>query len=101
MTIDQLLWTFEQISFIPHTTVKNYDKSTPIFLYNESDKSINFDINQFDTLFNLNDSISKNYLNYKTIIEFVLPDENKKIYSRKKYQLYKSNGFDVTHEKIS
>ena len=30
--LNNLLWTFEQISFIPHCTTKNYDKNSPILL---------------------------------------------------------------------
>lgn len=92
--IDNYLWSFDRVSFIPHIVIKPTDK----FNYNGIKVIIgnynNFPIKS-DILFNLsNDTI----INDSSIIEFV-NEENKDL-SRKKYKYYIENKYIVKHQKI-
>ena len=37
--INKLLWTFEQLTFIPHSTNLEYDYTTPVLLYKNDYKN--------------------------------------------------------------
>ena len=98
--LDGLLWTFEQISFIPHSTHNDFDESSPILLCNKNELPDSFDLSSFNVLFNLDEKIPNDYQNYEKIVEFVLPQENYKIKSRERYLFYKKNNYTVKHEAI-
>ena len=98
--LDGLLWTFEQISFIPHSTYDNFDESTPVFLCNKNILPNSFDLSSFNVLINLDEDIPNDYKNYEKIVEFVLPQEQHKAKLREHYSFYKANGFITRHETI-
>ncbi|MEC9206013.1 MAG: DNA polymerase III subunit chi [Pseudomonadota bacterium] len=98
--LNDLLWTFEQISFIPHSTYENFNELTPVFLCNKDSLPSTFNLSFFDTLFNLGQEIPSDYQNYEKIVEFVLPKEDSKIKSREHYLFYKKNNFSINHETI-
>tara|TARA_B100001123_G_C15326292_1_gene1029647 strand:+ start:2366 stop:2812 length:447 start_codon:yes stop_codon:yes gene_type:complete len=98
--IDNELWKFEQISFIPHTTYKKLDSTAPIIICKKNQIPENLVNSEFEILINLSDDFPKDYERYKIIIEFVLPDENMKKKSRDHYIMYKKNNFETIHEKI-
>ncbi|MEC7833160.1 MAG: DNA polymerase III subunit chi [Pseudomonadota bacterium] len=98
--LDSLLWTFEQISFIPHSTDENIDMPAPVVICNKNSLSETFDSSSFKVLFNLSHKIQKDWEDFEKIVEFVLPKENQKTISREHYLFYKNNNFIVKHETI-
>ncbi len=98
--LNNLLWTFEQVSFIPHSTYEGFDLLAPVFLCNKNSLPNSFDLSSYNVLFNLDEEIPNDYQNYEKIIEFVLPQENCKAKSREHYLFYKKNDFNINHETI-
>ena len=97
--LNDLLWTFEQISFIPHSFESEYE-STPIVLCMIDNLQSILDKYKFDVLFNL----SRNKINLDTVaryfIEIVTSVEKQKLNARDKYAYYKKNQIEVSYEKV-
>ena len=97
--LNDLLWTFEQISFIPHSFESEYE-STPIVLCMIDNLQSILDKHKFDVLFNL----SRNKINLDTVaryfIEIVTSVEEQKLNARDKYTYYKENQIKVSYEKV-
>ena len=98
-TLNDLLWTFEQISFLPHSFESEYE-STPIVLCMIDNLQSILDKYKFDVLFNL----SRNKINLDTVaryfIEIVTSVEKQKSNARDKYTYYKENQIKVSYEKV-
>ena len=98
-TLNDLLWTFEQISFIPHSFESEYESSPVVLCMIDNLQSI-LDKYKFDVLFNL----SRNKINLDTVaryfIEIVTSVEKQKLNARDKYAYYKENKIKVTYEKV-
>ena len=97
--LNDLLWTFEQISFIPHSFESEYE-STPVVLCMIDNLQSILDKYKFDVLFNL----SRNKINLDTVaryfIEIVTSVEKQKLNARDKYTYYKKNQIEVSYEKV-
>ena len=82
-TLNDLLWTFEQISFLPHSFESEYE-STPIVLCMIDNLQSILNKYKFDVLFNL----SRNKINLDTVaryfIEIVTSVEKQKLNAREK-----------------
>ncbi len=98
--LNNLLWTFEQISFIPHCTTKNYDKNSPILLSGKDSFPEKVNLKQYDVWLNLDDEMEENYTDFEIIIEIVSQNEEERMLSRKRYLNYQNNNFEVKHEKL-
>ena len=98
-TLNDLLWTFEQISFLPHSFESEYE-STPIVLCMIDNLQSILDKYKFDVLFNL----SRNKINLDAVaryfIEIVTSVEKQKLNARDKYAYYKENQIKVSYEKV-
>ncbi len=98
-TLNDLLWTFEQISFLPHSFESEYE-STPIVLCMIDNLQSILNKYKFDVLFNL----SRNKINLDTVaryfIEIVTSVEKQKLNARDKYAYYKENQIKVSYEKV-
>ena len=98
--LNNLLWTFEQISFIPHCTTKNYDKDSPILLSGRDSFPKTINLKEYDVWLNLDDEVEENYTDFEIILEIVSQNEEQRILSRKRYLNYQKNNFEVKHEKL-
>jgi len=98
--LNNLLWTFEQISFIPHCTTKNYDKNSPILLSGKDSFPKTINLEEYDVWLNLDDDMEENYTDFEIILEVVSQNEEERILSRKKYLNYQKNNFEVKHERL-
>ena len=98
--LNNLLWTFEQISFIPHCTTKNYDKNSPILLSGKDSFPKTINLKEYDVWLNLDDEMEENYTDFEIILEIVSQNEEERMLSRKRYLNYQNNNFEVKHEKL-
>lgn len=96
--INNLLWTFEQLTFIPHSTNIEYDITTPVLLYKPKHKNDSITKNDYNVILNIDIELDSSDKDHEIIIEVVDHDENKKTKSREKYIYYKKNNLDVRHE---
>jgi DNA polymerase-3 subunit chi len=96
-TLDELLWTYRDDSFLPHNLVgEGPEPSPPI--------QIGFELkpqSQRDILINLSHVVPEFYNQFTRVIEVVSRDEAIQVISREHYRTYRSNGFDITTHNIN
>lgn len=86
--LDDLLWIFHDVSFLPHVI---YSENSNI---NEFPILIGVNTSQIpktDILINLSPEMLKSINGFSEILEIVPNDENFKVKAREKYKSYKSN----------
>ena len=98
--LNKLLWTFEQLSFIPHSTSKDYDSFTPVLLTETGYKNDSIIKKDYNIFINLDDEVKTDYYNYEIVIELVSGNEHQKNLAREKYLYYKKNKLNVVHENL-
>ena len=98
--LNKLLWTFEQLSFIPHSTSKDYDSFTPVLLTETGYKNDSIIKKDYNIFINLDDEVKTDYHNYEIVIELVSGNEHQKNLAREKYLYYKNNRLNVKHENL-
>lgn len=97
--IDELLWTFRDISFIPHTYLGVSSIIDPQLLVTiATDKPDQIDA---DILFNLSHKVPTYFLEFSRIIEVVSEKKENKNQSRQKYKFYKTENCLITTHDIS
>ena len=95
--LDDLLWTFRDISFIPHQIGEpNNTLPTSVTIGVEKPKQQPTDI-----LFNLTEKTPDFFPEFTRVIEVVSEDKNHKSQARKKYKFYKEQNCQLTTHNIS
>lgn len=97
--IDELLWTFRDVSFIPHSYLG--DNSVI-----DSQQSVNISIDKpcefvADILFNLGHTVPTYFHEFPRIIEIVSEEKKNKNQSRQKYKFYRTKNCQLTTHTIS
>lgn len=94
--MDDLLWTFRDISFVPHEMYNGViNNDTPITIGfgnaypEESQVIINLDLD-----------IPEFVANFERIVEIVGGDENNKKFARQRYRQYKNSDYETHDHKI-
>ena len=101
--LDKKLWTFEQISFLPHCTIDEFDETCDIVLFKLEQNDFKKYINDFNVIVNLTTEYCNVEFSDKPInrfIEIVTSDENQKKISREKFKYYQDKGIKVNYESI-
>lgn len=84
---NDLLWTFGDISFVPHNIYEeNSANIAPVQIGCAEDPKEHNDI-----LINLTINIPSSYTKFKKIFEIIPNDETLKVSGRKKYKFYQDN----------
>lgn len=97
--IDDLLWTFDQGSFIPHVlSGQNQDQEsmTPILIGNGPPPHQNHDV-----LVTLSNDVVNYYLDYQRVAEIVDFNEQDRSLARQRYKFYRDNGCQLSSHDIS
>ncbi len=94
-TIDELLWTFKDNSFIPHNLQGEGPEPPPPIQIGYRDEPRGFN----DILVNLASEIPAFYPRFRRVIEIVMNDEAAKELSRSRYREYRAKQCELqTHE---
>jgi DNA polymerase-3 subunit chi len=94
--LDDLLWTFGETSFVPHTKINASVISTPILLSSDTAPA-----DWQDILVNLSDTLPSFYQQFSRVIEIVSADETKKSLARRHYAIYREQGCALERHQIS
>jgi DNA polymerase III subunit chi len=94
--MDDLLWTFRDISFVPHELYNGTDdENTPVTIgFGKSFPA------QSQVVINLDLDIPEFVSNFDRIVEIVGGDETNKQYARQRYKKYKGGDFETHDHKI-
>ena len=94
-SLDELLWTFRDGSFVPHGLTGNQDgtEASPIVIGCGTDG-----VESRDLLINLSDEVPSFVEGFPRVAELVTSDTNSRQMSRKRYATYRDNGHELnTH----
>lgn len=92
-SIDRLLWTKAQLSFIPHCRADSpLAAETPILIADRLEK-----IPQSERLMNLSNEIPEGYSRFDSLIEVVSQLEDEKLAARDRVRFYKEQGCEVRY----
>jgi DNA polymerase-3 subunit chi len=95
--IDDLLWTFRDISFIPHEIYSGSEnEETPVTVGYGHDFPESSQV-----IINLDKEIPKFVNKFERIVEIVGGDETTKQFARQRYKQYKSGDFETHDHKIT
>jgi DNA polymerase-3 subunit chi len=95
--IDDLLWTFNDISFIPHAIVNNIiDEVPPVLIGYGEIPAVEHTI-----LINLNADIPSDLSAFQRVIEIVTQDAEQKNQSRLHYKTYQAQDLEITSHEIA
>ena len=96
--LDDLLWTFQDISFIPHQIGASSNMPLPVSVTIATDKPKPLTT---DILFNLTQEVPVFFPEFSRVIEMVCEEKNNKIQARKKYKVYKEQNCPLTTHNIN
>jgi DNA polymerase-3 subunit chi len=98
-TFDRLLWTFDDIAFVPHVMADDpLATRTPVILTASGpiEAASVFDAAQpFPWLLNLSDECPPDYDRFERILEIVSDDPDDRQLARQRWRVYQSAGHDV------
>lgn len=97
--LDDLLWTFRDISFIPHSYLEDHatlDPWVPVNIAIQKPSKLDTEI-----LFNLSHEVPTYFPEFSRIIEVVSEEKKNKNQSRQKYKFYKAQNCQLTMHNIS
>lgn len=98
-TMDKLLWTFQDISFLPHQ-IQQQDVMTdiPIVL---GDISQSIPISYCDILVNLTTMAPKEIARFQRVIEVISADTQHRAQARERYKNYREQGYSLHSHQLS
>lgn len=95
-SLDDMLWTFNDISFVPHARfgIAIDDEEPPVQIgFNQHPQG------QQDILINITPTAPFFFNHFKRVIEIVTQNETSKTQAREKYRYYKEKGCElITHD---
>ncbi len=94
--LDEMLWTFRDISFVPHALAENSGDSerAPVLLGSGQEPE-----GEFDLLINLDHEVPVFFSRFERVAELVGPDEDSRAKARERYRFYRDRGYPMeTHE---
>jgi DNA polymerase-3 subunit chi len=95
VAIDDLLWTYHDISFLPHTTIDNVDTASPVTIGWDGSNTCDADV-----VINLTDTVPDCAADYGRVIEIITDDPDEKNKGRQRYKVYRDMGFDLINHNI-
>lgn len=102
MKFDDLLWSFNDESFVPHQIPVNSNNAQPeksVVINHVSDCQI--PTTHHDVLINLNHETPSFFSQFDRVAEIITMDETSKEKGRQRYQFYRDRGYALETHKMS
>lgn len=96
LNIDDKLWRFKDVSFIPHSIASDDDQKSPVTL-----STTTIYRNEGDVFVNLSDEVPESVQNYSRLIDTAGYDDSSRIAARLRFRFYKEQGFLLNTHKIA
>lgn len=94
MALDELLWTFSELDFIPHVQANDpLATNTPVILTDSDDE----ELPHHQILVNLSSRTPMHFARFERMFEIISADEADKIAGRERYRHYQQRGYPLTH----
>lgn len=91
--LDQLLWVFEDDSFIPHDVEEVEGLTTPVLIHDAPAAPDNREV-----LINLSASVPTFFAQFERVLELVTDDNRDS--ARDRYRYYKDRGYELHHHNL-
>ena len=92
--LDQALWTFSELDFLPHVTADDpLAASTPIILTDTDE----VELPHHQILVNLSASTPTHFARFERMFEIISIDDMDKSAGRERFRFYKQRGYPLTH----
>lgn len=92
--LDEALWTFSQLDFLPHATADDaLAPSTPIIL-THSDTA---EVPHHEVLINLSGNTPAHFARFERMIEIVCAQDDDRTAGRERYRFYQQRGYPLKH----
>jgi DNA polymerase-3 subunit chi len=95
--LDDLLWTFKQNSFVPHSRWPGAQEVPSPVLVGHIEAPETFS----DVLVNLSESIPADYERFARVVEIVDDDEHCREAGRRRYRFYRDRGYAPATHRLS
>ncbi|HJV74377.1 MAG TPA: DNA polymerase III subunit chi [Noviherbaspirillum sp.] len=93
-TLDEALWTFSELDFLPHVAANDpLASNTPIIL-TDSDAA---ELPHHQILINLSNSTPAHFARFERMFEIISSDDADKTAGRERYRFYQQRGYPLTH----
>tara|TARA_B100000945_G_scaffold97292_1_gene76131 strand:+ start:2734 stop:3168 length:435 start_codon:yes stop_codon:yes gene_type:complete len=100
VSLDKDLWTFEQISFVPHCTINNLEPDCNVILISKNHVDEKTYLRDFDVIMNLSDDLCDFKYENKIYLEIVTSNDKQKERAREKYKYYKDLQIKLDYESM-
>ena len=94
--MDEMLWIYRDVSFIPHVILPVNDK-VPVFIGNAEE---NIDIPKADFLINLSNQIPEFLTQFAKIAEIIDQEDQILDEGRKRYAYYRKQGYTLNYHQL-
>jgi DNA polymerase-3 subunit chi len=92
--LDQALWTFSSLDFLPHVTAGDALAATTPIILTDNDS---VDLPHYQILINLSDGTPPHFARFERMFEIISADEGDKAAGRERYRFYQQRGYPLTH----
>ncbi len=97
---DDLLWTFKDISFLPHCLAANNDTENSPIVIGDNNQTNDQIPDHTTIMLNLTDQMPRDINKLERILEIVAGNEDEKQQARKRYAEYRNQGHELSNHKI-
>lgn len=95
---DELLWTFNEESFVPHQLAATENNEKTVLIGYKTTAEIP---SHHDVLINLNYESPSFFSQFERVAEIITTDETSRIKGRERYQFYRDRGYALETHKMS
>ena len=94
--LDDLLWTFNQGSFLPHSLNSAEHSAAEPIVIGYPQQATTF----HDVLINLNEEVPAFFSQFERVAEIVCGDDNMRNQARQRYKFYRDRGYSLNTHNI-
>ncbi|MBK8453373.1 MAG: DNA polymerase III subunit chi [Thiofilum sp.] len=95
MQLDELLWTYNDFSFIPHELAPSPKKDSPVLIGHDYEP-----VENCDYLINLSGDMPAFFARFERFAEILDQDETILHAGRKRYQFYRDRGYTLDYHTL-
>lgn len=93
--LDELIWTYSDLSFIPHSVAPELDEGVRIQLGHDYEP-----MEQCDFLINLSNEVPDFFPRYARMAEILDQEDAVLLAGRKRYKFYKERGYNMDYHQL-
>ncbi len=94
--LDELLWTFSDLSFIPHALAPCADSAVKVLIGHDFEPMENCDF-----LINLSNDVPQFFPRFARLAEVIDQEESILLAGRKRYLFYRDRGYNLEYHQLS